>query len=59
MMLSSSESIWDSVSPKAWAILSRDASDGSIFFRYHDDMVDWGISERLASSYSVQPRSLR
>ena len=30
-----------------------------MFFRYQDEMVDWGKPERSASRYSVQPRSTR
>lgn len=41
--------------PNAVQIFSKDGIVGTIFFRYQDEMVDWGKPERSASWYSVQP----
>ncbi len=59
MIFPSSDKNCDKVSPNAPAILSKEAKEGNIFFRYHDEIVDCGNSERLANSYSVQFRSFR
>ena len=56
---SSSANSWESVIPKAMQIFSNDAIVGTIFLRYHEEIVDWGKPERSASWYSVQPRSSR
>ena len=47
------------VMPKAAHIYSRDGIVGTMFFRYHDEIVDCGSPERSESWYSVQPRSSR
>ena len=37
------------VIPKAWQILSSDGTEGIIFFRYQEEIVDWGNPDRSAS----------
>ena len=44
---------WDNVIPNAAQIFSREGMVGTMFFRYQDEMVDWGKPERSASWYSV------
>lgn len=57
--MSPSASSWERVIPKAAQIFFNDGIVGTIFFRYQEDMVDWGKPERSASWYSVQPLSCR
>ena len=35
--------------PNAVQIFSKDGIVGIIFFRYHDEIVDWGKPDRSAS----------
>lgn len=44
--------------PKASQILLNDGIVGSIFLRYHEEIVDCVRPERSASWYSVQFRSV-
>lgn len=49
----------DKVMPNPLQIFSKEAIVGCWFLRYHVDMVDWGISACVASSYSDHPRCSR
>lgn len=53
--VSPSDNNWESVIPKAWQIFFKEGMVGTIFFRYHEEIVDCGSPERSASWYSVQP----
>lgn len=44
---------------KAVQIFFKDGMVGTMFLRYHEEIVDCGKLERSASRYSVQPRSSR
>lgn len=46
---SSSANSWESVMPKAMQIFSNDGIVGTIFLRYHEEIVDCGKPERSAS----------
>ena len=47
---------WDKVIPNAAQIFSKEGMVCTMFFRYQDEMVDWGKPERSASWYSVQQK---
>jgi len=40
--------------PKPMQIFSIDATEGCIFFRYQEEIVDWGMPEFFARVYSDQ-----
>lgn len=50
---------WDSVTPNALQIFSREGTVGTMLLRYQDEIVDCGSPDRSASWYSVQPRASR
>ena len=50
---------WDSIMPHAAQIFSSDGIVGTMFLRYHEEIVDWGRPERSASWYSVHPLASR
>ena len=58
-VVSPSANNWDSVMPNAAQIFSSDGIVGTMFLRYHEEIVDWGRPECSASWYSVHPLASR